>query len=64
MFGSIGEKSGNISVIGPVEILDKVAKDVLAVLKGKGNAKNGRIQGKVENLKALEEAYQIIRNVL
>ena len=51
-------------MIGPVEILDKVAKDVLSVLKGKGNAKNGRIQGKVENLKALEEAYQIVRSAL
>ena len=64
VFASIGEKSGSISVIGPVDVLDKVAKEVLGVLKGKGNAKNGRIQGKVENLKGLEEAYQLIRAAL
>jgi len=64
VFGSVGEKSGSISVIGPVAILDKVAKDVLTVLKGKGAAKNGRIQGKVDNLKALDEAYDIIRAAL
>ena len=64
VFASVGEKSGSISVIGPQATLDKVAKDVLAVLKGKGAAKNGRIQGKVDNLKALEEAYDIIRAVL
>ena len=61
VFGSVGEKSGMISVIGPDEVLQKVAKEVLEVLKGKGNAKNGRIQAKVDNLKGLDQAYELFR---
>ena len=35
VFASIGEKTGNISVLGPSDILDKIGKEVLSMVNGK-----------------------------
>ena len=64
MFGCVGEKGGNISILGPPVVLDKVGAEVLKILGGKGNSKNGRVQGKVESYKNLEDAYSLIQKEL
>ena len=64
MFGCVGEKGGNISILGPPSVLDKVGAEVLKILGGKGNSKNGRVQGKVESYKNLEDAYSLIQKEL
>ena len=64
VFGCVGEKGGNISILGPPAVLDKVGPDVLKILGGKGNSKNGRVQGKVESYKSLDDAYSFIQKEL
>jgi len=64
VFGCVGEKGGNISILGPPAVLDKVGPDVLKILGGKGNSKNGRVQGKVESYKSLDDAYSLIQKEL
>ena len=45
-------------------MLDKVGGDVLKILGGKGKSKNGRVQGKVESYKNLDDAYSLIQKEL
>jgi len=62
---SCGEqKVGNIVCVGPLDVIDQTSKEILNQLEGKGNAKNGRIQAKVNNLNNLPVVYNLINDLL
>ena len=60
---SCGEqkKGGNVVILGEKDKLDKVSKEILTLLDGKGAAKNGRIQAKIVNVKNIEKVYELLK---
>ena len=60
---SCGEqkKGGNVVILGEKDKLDKVSKEILSLLDGRGAAKNGRIQAKITNVKNIEKVYELLK---
>lgn len=51
---------GQMLCQGKVEDVDKLGRTLCELLDGKGNGKNGRFQGKVNNLKKLDDCRKIV----
>lgn len=64
LFLTSGDESstkGQMLCQGKVDDVDKLGRTLCELLDGKGNGKNGRFQGKVNDLKKLDDCRKIIR---
>ncbi|XP_037029165.1 alanyl-tRNA editing protein Aarsd1 [Bradysia coprophila] len=59
--GDESSTKGQMLCQGKVDDVDKLGRALCELLDGKGNGKNGRFQGKVNNLKKLDECRRVIR---
>lgn len=58
---AIDSKSGTLMMQGNAEDVDVLGNEIIALLEGKGNGKNGRFQGKVANLKKIKDCEKLIQ---
>lgn len=64
LFLTSGDESSNKGQMlcqGKPEDVDKLGETLVNLLDGKGNGKNGRFQGKVNNLKKIDECRKVIQ---
>lgn len=61
IFDAIDSKSGTLILQGNAEDVDALGNEIVTLLDGKGNGKNGRLQGKVINLKKIKDCEKLIQ---